>query len=157
MEGSSDAKKQLDSFSRFDRTPTCDRQTDTRLWLVDPLPRMQGASRGKNRAKYCTNVRRIPYFKLHSRLITFKIIRGHCKRHESIGAHFLLAVSRHKQRVCLAPFLRYGRPFTVYVPARDLQEPFSFACCRSISPARGALSSKPAGRRCCSQSMGQTD
>ena len=26
--GSSHAKNQLDSFSRFDRTPTCDRQTD---------------------------------------------------------------------------------------------------------------------------------
>ena len=29
MEGSSDAKNQLDSFSRFDRTPTCDRQIQT--------------------------------------------------------------------------------------------------------------------------------
>jgi len=29
--------------------------------------------------------------------------------------------------------------------------------CRSISPARRALSSKPTGRRCCSRSMGQTD
>jgi len=28
VEGSSHAKKQLDSFSRFSRTPTCDRQTD---------------------------------------------------------------------------------------------------------------------------------
>jgi len=28
-EGSSHAQNQLDSFSRFDRTPTCDRQTDT--------------------------------------------------------------------------------------------------------------------------------
>jgi len=29
MEGSSHAKNQLDSFSRFDRTLTCDRRTDT--------------------------------------------------------------------------------------------------------------------------------
>ena len=29
VEGSSRAKNQLDSFSRFDRTPTCDRHTDT--------------------------------------------------------------------------------------------------------------------------------
>jgi len=31
------------------------------------------------------------------------------------------------------------------------------ACYRVISPVRGALSSKPAARRCCRQSMGQTD
>jgi len=29
MKGSSHAKNQLDSFIRFDRTPTCDRQTQT--------------------------------------------------------------------------------------------------------------------------------
>ena len=28
VEGSSQAKNQLDSFTRFDRTPACDRQTD---------------------------------------------------------------------------------------------------------------------------------
>jgi len=27
-------QKKLDSFSRFDGTPTCDRQTDTGPWLV---------------------------------------------------------------------------------------------------------------------------
>jgi len=31
------------------------------------------------------------------------------------------------------------------------------ACYQSISPSRGALSSKPAGRRCCCRSMRQTD
>jgi len=30
-------------------------------------------------------------------------------------------------------------------------------CCLSISPARGTLSSKPAGGRCCCRSTGQTD
>ena len=29
VQGSSHAKNQLDSFSRFDRTPTCDRRIDT--------------------------------------------------------------------------------------------------------------------------------
>ena len=37
MEGSSQAKNQFDSFSRFDRTPTCDRLTDTGPWLIDSL------------------------------------------------------------------------------------------------------------------------
>jgi len=35
--------------------------------------------------------------------------------------------------------------------------PLQRTCCRSISPARGALGSKPAGRICCCRSMGQTD
>jgi len=43
-EGSSHAKNQLHSFIRFDRTPTCDGQTDTGPWLVLGCI----ASRGKN-------------------------------------------------------------------------------------------------------------
>ena len=35
--------------------------------------------------------------------------------------------------------------------------PSAVACCRSISPARAALSSKPAARRCCCRSTGETD
>jgi len=50
VEGSSHAKTQLDSFIRFDRTPTCDgqtdRQTDAGPWLV---PRMLSIAR-KNAA-----------------------------------------------------------------------------------------------------------
>ena len=44
IKGSSHAENQLDSFSRFDRTPTCDRQTDedTGPWLV---PRMHSIAR----------------------------------------------------------------------------------------------------------------
>ena len=34
---------------------------------------------------------------------------------------------------------------------------WALAACSMISPAGGALSSKPAGRRCCCRSMGQTD
>jgi len=37
VEGSSHAKNQLDSFSRFSRTPTCDGQTDTDPWLVPQM------------------------------------------------------------------------------------------------------------------------
>jgi len=48
VEGSSHAKNQLDSFSRFSRTPTCDRQTD-RQTQAHGYYRGCLASRGKNR------------------------------------------------------------------------------------------------------------
>ena len=35
---SSHAKNQLESFTRFDRAPTCDRQTDTDTGLIASIP-----------------------------------------------------------------------------------------------------------------------
>ena len=46
VEGSYHAKNQLDSFIRFDRTPTCDRQTDTDGHRAIASSRASIASRG---------------------------------------------------------------------------------------------------------------
>ena len=48
VEGSSHTKNQLDSFSRFDRTPTCDRQTQTVGHRAMASARASKASCGKN-------------------------------------------------------------------------------------------------------------
>ena len=66
------------------------------------------------------------------------------------------------QQVCVQP-----RPWAVnvtlptYAAERPAAAPLllgaGFRCCRSIFPARTALSSKPVARRCCCRSMGQTD
>jgi len=64
MEGSSHTKNQLDSFSRFDRTPTCDEQkqtdgqTDTGPWLVPALAKRQlSKMRNKKCLKHQKNVK----------------------------------------------------------------------------------------------------
>ena len=47
--------------------------------------------------------------------------------------------------------------FCCWVPAPAARRPQRARSYRSIFPARTALSSKPAGHRCCCRSMGQTD
>jgi len=65
------------------------------------------------------------------------------------GCCLLTAIANNKSLFSLVPRLS-----TRHCPHLPLS---AVAYYRSISPARGALSSKPAARRCCCRSMGQTD
>jgi len=52
VEGSSHARKQLDSFSRFDRIPTCDRQTDRQTDTGPQLVPALAQRRAGNKTEY---------------------------------------------------------------------------------------------------------
>jgi len=80
----------------------------------------------------------------------------------SVSENISLSVSSDTLRVCVQPHhSAVNTTLPAFATERRATTPLLLGAgagrCRSISPVRMALSSKPTARRCCCRSTGQTD